>query len=142
MVGGGIVMKWILVCLRKYADFTGRAATVECFTFLLFMSACLSLALALDLVMGWERQNIVDWVSWCPTFEITRMAFALPFFAVTARRLHDVNRTGWLALLWFVPIFGWAYLLLLLAQPGDEVDNLHGASTAVLSKNTAEQHYP
>jgi len=135
-------MNWILVCLRKYADFTGRAATAECFTFLLFLSVCLSLALGLDVVMGWERQNIVDWVPWHPTFELTRMALALPFFAVTVRRLHDVNRTGWLALLWFVPVFGWVYLVLLLAQPGDQGDNSHGVSTEVPSTNTAKQQQP
>jgi uncharacterized membrane protein YhaH (DUF805 family) len=119
-------MKWVLVCLRKYGDFTGRAGIVECFTFLLFVVFCMALALGLDLIMGWRQENIVDWVSWYPTFEITRLALALPFFAVTARRLHDVHRSGWLTLLWFVPIVGWVYLLLQLAQPGEEVANPDG----------------
>jgi uncharacterized membrane protein YhaH (DUF805 family) len=107
--------------LGKYAVFSERAGLAECFSFLLFVASCLSLALGLDLLMGWEQENIVDWVSWYPTFEVTRLALALPFFAVTARRLHDVQRSGWLTLLWFVPIVGWGYLLLQLAQPGEEV---------------------
>ncbi len=120
------VMKSVLKCLRKYADFSGRAGIAECFSFLSFVICCLSLALGLDLLMGWRQDNIVDWVSWYPTFEVTRLALSLPFFAVTARRLHDVHRSGWLTLLWFVPIIGWGYLLLQLAQPGEEVANPDG----------------
>jgi len=116
-----IVMKSVLKCLRKYADFSGRAGIAECFTFMLFVVVCMALALGLDLVMGWEQQNIVDWLPWYPTFEVTRLALVLPFFAVTARRLQDLQRSRWLALLWFVPVIGWGYLLLQLAQPGDEV---------------------
>ncbi len=113
-------MKWIIICLRKYAVFSGRAGIAECFSFVFFVFLCMTLALGLDLFMGWGRENVVDWVLWYPSFEITRMALVLPFFAVTARRLHDVNRSGWMALLWCVPILGWAYLLMLLAQSGDE----------------------
>ena len=119
-------MKWITRCLGKYAVFQGRSGIEECFVFLFFAFVCLSLGLGIDLLMGWEQENIVDWVSWYPTFEVTRLALALPFFAVTARRLHDVHRSGWLALLWFVPIVGWGYLLLQLAQPGAEVANPDG----------------
>lgn len=123
-------MSWIIKCLRKYADFTGRAGVVECLTFVFFMAACLALALGVDLSMGWGMENVVDWVLWYPAFEIARVALALPFFAVTARRLHDVNRSGWLALLWAVPIVGWVYLLMLLVQPGDEGDNPYGPPDA------------
>ena len=120
-------MKWITSCLGKYAVFQGRSGIEECFVFLFFVFVCLTLGLGIDLFMGWEKENIVDWIKWYPTFELTRLVLLLPFMAVTARRLHDVNRSGWMALLWFVPIVGWAYLLVLLAQPGDEGTNEYGS---------------
>ncbi|MDP6933276.1 MAG: DUF805 domain-containing protein [Myxococcota bacterium] len=120
-------MKWVLRCLRKYAGFAGRAGIEECFVFGFFVTCCLSLALGTDLVMGWKQENIVTWVDWYPAFEITRLALVLPFFAVTARRLHDTNRSGWMSLLWFVPIVGWIWLMLMLAQPGDQDANPYGA---------------
>ncbi len=119
-------MKWIIKCLRKYADFKGRAGDTECFAFGFFVISVVALALGIDLLMGWGRENVVDWVLWYPAFEITRLALVLPFFAVTARRLHDTNRSGWMSLLWFVPIIGWVYLLMLLVRPGDEGANAHG----------------
>jgi uncharacterized membrane protein YhaH (DUF805 family) len=119
-------MKWITSCLGKYAVFQGRSGIEECFVFLFFVFVCLTLGLGIDLFMGWEKENIVDWIKWYPTFELTRLVLLLPFMAVTARRLHDGDRSGWMALLWFVPVVGWAYLLMLLAQPGDEGANAHG----------------
>ncbi len=122
-------MKWVIQCMRKYADFSGRAGIAECFVFLFFVFVCLSVTFGVDLFLGWGKENVVDWVAWFPTFEITRLVIVLPFFAVTARRLHDTNRTGWLSLLWFVPIVGWGYLLMLLAQPGHPTSNRYGAPT-------------
>jgi uncharacterized membrane protein YhaH (DUF805 family) len=31
----------------------------------------------------------------------------LPGIAVTARRLHDTDRSGWWQLLWLIPLVGW-----------------------------------
>lgn len=119
-------MRWILKCLWKYGNFSGRAGIVECFVFVFFVFSVVSLALGLDLVMGWERENVVDWMPWYPSFEISRMLLVLPTFAVSVRRLHDTGRSGWAAGLWCVPLVGWAYLLFLLAQDADEGANAYG----------------
>jgi len=37
---------------------------------------------------------------------------------VTARRLHDTDRSGWLQLLWFIPIIGWILLIIWCAEAG------------------------
>jgi uncharacterized membrane protein YhaH (DUF805 family) len=41
----------------------------------------------------------------------------LPSIAVTARRLHDVDRSGWWQLLYFVPVIGWVVLIIFCAEP-------------------------
>jgi uncharacterized membrane protein YhaH (DUF805 family) len=104
----------IKVCFAKYADFNGRAKRPEYWWFALF---CFAVALALDLVSS-------------PASWAFSLATALPSLAVGTRRLHDINKSGWMQLLWLIPIFGWAYLIYMLAQPGDAADNQYGAVPA------------
>ncbi|MNW22858.1 Inner membrane protein YhaI [compost metagenome] len=40
----------------------------------------------------------------------------MPSIAVTARRLHDTNRSGWWQLIYFVPVIGWIVMLVFLTQ--------------------------
>ena len=101
----------IKLCFAKFADFNGRAKRPEFWWFALF---CFIGALLLE-VAG-------SYVSW-----IFSLATLVPSLAVGARRLHDMNKSGWLQLLWLIPILGWIYLIYLLAQPGDAADNQHGA---------------
>ena len=51
-----------------------------------------------------------------------RPIMAMPTVAVTIRRLHDVGKSGWLCLLWVlpVPVVGWLYLVPLLCRPSSE----------------------
>ena len=49
----------------------------------------------------------------------------VPNIAVTARRLHDTNRSGWQQL-WVLTIVGVFYVIYLLVQPSDEEQNDHG----------------
>ncbi len=44
------------------------------------------------------------------------LALVLPQLAVTARRLHDTDRSGWWMLLWLIPIIGWIVILVFLCQ--------------------------
>ena len=54
----------------------------------------------------------------------------LPGLAVSARRLHDTDRSGWWLFLMLIPIFGWAVLLFWFASKGTQArsgDNRFGA---------------
>lgn len=37
-----------------------------------------------------------------------------PSFAVSIKRLHDRNQSGWFLLLWLIPIIGWLYLFVVI----------------------------
>ena len=104
----------IKVWFTKYADFAGRAKRPEYWWFALFI-----------LAIGVVLEFVSSPVSWAFS-----LATLLPFLAVGARRLHDLNKSGWMQLLWLIPVFGWAYLIYVLAQPGDAVDNLHSTQPA------------
>lgn len=52
-------------------------------------------------------------------------ATLLPMLAVTARRLHDTNKSGWWVLLTLVPVLHLAYLAWILTN-GDKGPNRFG----------------
>ena len=47
---------------------------------------------------------------------------------VSSRRLHDVGKSGWWQLLYFVLIIGWIPLIIFLCQDSDIGDNEFGSS--------------
>ena len=104
----------IKVCFAKYADFNGRAKCPEYWWFALF---CFVVAVLLEYV-----SSPVSW--------IFSLATLLPSLSVGSRRLHDMNKSGWLQLIWIIPILGWIYLIYLLAQPGEAGDNQYGCPPA------------
>ena len=104
----------IKACFAKYADFNGRAKMPEFWWFTLF---CFATAIVLEFV-----NSYVYWAFSIATF--------LPSIAVGARRLHDTNKSGWLQLIWIIPILGWIYMIYLLVQDGDAGDNQYGAPPA------------
>jgi uncharacterized membrane protein YhaH (DUF805 family) len=107
-------MDSIKLCFSKFADFNGRAKRPEFWWFVLF---CIIGALVLEIASSY--------ISWAFS-----LATLVPSLAVGARRLHDVNKSGWLQLLGLIPILGWIYLIYVCAQPGDAGDNKYGAPVA------------
>lgn len=94
----------IKICFTKYADFTGRATRSEFWWWTLF-------TILASIAIGYFSQAASGLFS---------LATILPSLAVGARRLHDTDRTGWLQLLWFIPIIGWIILLVWFIQEGKE----------------------
>ena len=97
----------IQTCFRKYADFTGRASRPEFWWFVLFLFVA-------GIVAATIHQALY-WVFWLATL--------LPAIAVTARRLHDTNRSGWWQLISFVPLIGTIVLIVFLVQPAQTASN-------------------
>ena len=92
----------IRTCFTKYADFNGCASRSEYWWWVLFvLLASIGLGIISDKLSG-----------------VFTIATLLPYFAVTARRLHDTNRSGWLQLLFIIPIIGWILLIVWCAQEG------------------------
>jgi uncharacterized membrane protein YhaH (DUF805 family) len=47
-------------------------------------------------------------------------------FAIAAKRLHDLGKSGFWCLALFVPVVGFVVLLMFLFVPGEEYDNQYG----------------
>jgi uncharacterized membrane protein YhaH (DUF805 family) len=82
----------IAVCLSKYATFTGRASRAEFWWFVLFNSLTALIINALFAPFLGAGTGL-----WLATLFLVVML--LPSLAVGARRLHDMNVSGWWQLL-------------------------------------------
>ncbi|NWG05248.1 MAG: DUF805 domain-containing protein [Chloroflexi bacterium] len=80
----------IRVCLRKYAEFNGRASRSEFWWFALFITL-------VSAALVYVNENV---------YYIFQIAVLLPFLAAGSRRLHDIGKSGWWQLFLLVPIAG------------------------------------
>lgn len=89
-------------CFTKYADFNGCATRSEFWWWALFtLVATISLGIISDKLSA--------------AFTVATL---LPYLAVTTRRLHDTDRSGWQQLWAFLPVVGWILLIYWCAQDG------------------------
>lgn len=110
----------IKTCLKKYADFKGRARRSEFWWFVLFLvivyivGSFLAgfLAAFLNDVMGVDLSRTTLII-----ISLIMLAFALPFFAVLTRRLHDTGRGGWWVALFTVILLIYSISYTILVWP-------------------------
>ena len=57
---------------------------------------------------------------------IFSLAILIPSIAVSVRRLHDIDRTGWWVLISLVPLVGWIVLLVFHVQDSTAGTNRYG----------------
>jgi len=82
---------------RNYANFSGRARRSEFWYWMLFTALVTLAAAVLDDLVG-------PAAGYTPFHFIAGICVFIPAIAVSVRRLHDVDRTGWWLLLTFTGI--------------------------------------
>ena len=115
-------MSWFVEALKKYAVFSGRSRRKEYWYFILF-AAIISIVLSIidGLIGAYDRTVGVGLLS-----SIFSLAVLIPSIAVTVRRLHDIDRTGWWVLISLVPLIGWIVLLVFTVQDSTPGSNRYG----------------
>lgn len=119
-------LAWVLLPLRRYADFNGRSTRKE---FWMFMLGCN----IVTFVLGFIALADTDFGR---TGAIGNLAFGMialfilgaivPLIAAQIRRLHDQGRSGFLVLFNLIPYLGFLVVLLLMCIPGTEGENKYG----------------
>ena len=49
---------------------------------------------------------------------------------MTVRRLHDIDMSGWFALIQFIPFIGWILMIIFACQRGTDGENRFGMGPA------------
>jgi uncharacterized membrane protein YhaH (DUF805 family) len=118
----------VTTVLGKYATFTGRATRSEYWWWVL---ALILLMLILGVIDGALVAPVMGFGQFSPEAAqplstLASLALLIPSLAVSVRRLHDVDRSGWWYLLSLIPIIGTLVLLYWYVQPGTSGDNRFG----------------
>jgi uncharacterized membrane protein YhaH (DUF805 family) len=112
----------IATCFRKYAVFSGRASRSEYWFFVLFQLLLLVGLMIVDGLVFRGSVTVFTTLAW--------LILLLPGFAVTVRRLHDIDMSGWWVLISFVPLIGGILLLVWTCQCGTHAANRFGMGPA------------
>ena len=113
-------MEWMILPLRRYAQFSGRSRRMEYWMFTLFTLLVTVVATLADAAFGFGVEENG------PVGVITSLALLIPGIAVAVRRLHDIGRSGWWYLLIFAIVIGWIVLLVFFCTDGQPGSNEYG----------------
>ena len=122
-------MNWYLAVLKKYAEFDGRARRKEYWMFSLISGIITMIpysyliSVIIDDPEGGFSGSAATAMSFMGFYSL---AVFVPTLAVTVRRLHDTNRSGW-AILWgLVPLVGSFMVLYFLVSNSHPGPNQYG----------------
>ena len=104
--------------MKNYVNFNGRARRKEYWFFRLAVFLLTLAMIIIDTILETE-------IIFTGLFAI---AMLLPDLAVSVRRLHDTERSGWWLLIALVPIIGFIVLMIWFATEGKRYQNLYGES--------------
>ena len=109
----------------KYATFQGRAGRPEFWWWVLFV---ILVSLVTQFIDGMFIGPMLGYESFDadggqPLSLVVSLGLLLPNLAVSVRRLHDIDRSGWWLLIGLVPLIGVIVLIFWYVQPGTEGGN-------------------
>lgn len=116
-------MNWYLKVVRdNYANFEGRARRKEYWMFTLINIVITIPLYAVAVYLLAQNESSIGmllYAAYC-------LAILVPGLAVVVRRLHDINKSGWMMLVSFIPLVGGIWLLVLLVTEGTSGTNQYG----------------
>ena len=101
--------------VRKYAVFRGRSSRKEYWFFDLGYVILQIVAMLIDRSMEMTLFGV-----------IASLGLVIPSIAVSVRRLHDRDKSGWWVLLVFIPLIGAIMLLVQFCRRGTVGENRFG----------------
>lgn len=131
-------MEWLNIYLnvfkKSYAKFDGRATRKEFWVFTLFNGIVGFLLSTIDKIIGLSLYSapammpdgtVENVVILGVLYTIYTLAALIPAIAITTRRLHDTDRSGWWQLL-YLTIIGGIVVLIFLVLDGTIGKNRYG----------------
>ena len=114
-------MKYYLRALQKFAVFSGRASRKEYWYFILF-----SFLIAIFMAMADGAIGSILGYNQPILYFVYLAAMLIPGLAVLTRRLHDIGKDGTWFFIYFIPLIGGIWLLILLATESNYGENKYG----------------
>ncbi|MGF6419793.1 uncharacterized membrane protein YhaH (DUF805 family) [Stenotrophomonas sp. AN71] len=113
-----------LTPLRRYFDFSGRSDRTEFWSFMLLVAIVVAIGEGLRMASSWRDDWLLADVGRLLEF-FALLFFPIPMLALTVRRLHDLDESGWYSIIAFIPL-GVFVLFPMMLLPGSEEENRYG----------------
>jgi len=114
-----VMLESVITVLKKYAEFSGRARRRE---YWMFTLAIIIVTAVLSILSQIPFLGIIFAI----VSGIFGLAIIVPSIAVSIRRLHDTNRSGFMLLLCLIPLVGAIIVLYFSIQEGTQGENQYG----------------
>lgn len=126
-------MNIILRPWRHYVDFSGRSTRTEFWLFFVVFYVMMAVLFVVPVgLMGFDPtasdlrgSGALASIAILPSVLFV-LAGILPGIAVTVRRLHDSDKSGWMYLLTCIPYVGFLFFLVFGCVPGTDGENGYG----------------
>ncbi|WIH03933.1 DUF805 domain-containing protein [Xanthomonas translucens pv. graminis] len=122
-------MEWMLMPLKRYADFSGRSRRKEYWMFtLLNIIVIMVLMVLVGIGGGFGGQNGTSALSMAAFVLVClySLAMLVPSLAVQVRRFHDQGKSGWYVLLGLIPWLGGVVVMVFMLMEGARGANAYG----------------
>jgi uncharacterized membrane protein YhaH (DUF805 family) len=110
-------------CLAQYAGFQGRATRSEYWYWFLLVFVISLIGDVFD-----HSHTIIGHLIGA-LFSLVELGLVLPGIAVSVRRLHDLDKSGFWLFLGLLPVIGGLILLVWFCMPGTRGPNQFGGGT-------------
>ena len=122
-------MELAFVPYKKYFDFSGRARRKEYFLFNIFAVIILVISFFIDILIGTYDEEL----GWGLFQLIFVFSSFIPALAVSIRRLHDWDKSGWFLLFNLIPFVGQLIVFVFMCIPGNVGHNPYGPDPKAVS---------
>ncbi len=125
------MMEWMLMPLKRYADFSGRSRRKEYWMFALLQLIIIFAIAIIGGILGAFSPDASGGMSFggglmFGLFGLYALAIIVPSIAVQVRRFHDQDKSGWFVLLGFIPYIGGIIVLVFMCLDGTKGKNRFG----------------
>ena len=118
-------MEYMLLPLKRYADFSGRSGRKEYWMFLLgYIVLTAQIAILAGIAASLGSAGFSG--TFLVLFVLLALALLIPSLAVQVRRFHDQDKSGWFILLSFIPYIGGIVVLVFMCLEGTKGSNRFG----------------
>jgi uncharacterized membrane protein YhaH (DUF805 family) len=107
--------------MRRYVDFSGRASRSQFWLYVLFYIVIIVIAVVIDGLVFNSFNGGIGVLTL-----LASLIHLIPSLAVSIRRLHDTDRSGWWIFISLVPLIGGIWLIVLYCLDGTQGNNRFG----------------
>ena len=113
------ILQYFFHCVTiNFMNFRGRARRKEYWSLILFVIITIFITMSVGDLFNFQKSQYL--------LGIPFVIFFLPVLSAGVRRMHDIGKSGTTLLVYFIPLIGGIWLLILLFTESQKGTNRHG----------------